>query len=121
MSYLTLSFVSGNIWLTAVLLAIGATAGYSGFVVFWTIPPRFLEGRGAALDIALVTMMGSVGPLISPVVVGWTFERTGSLYRGLAAVACVTLAGTLLALLGIPRSRLSAPVMEKRAGLASVQ
>jgi ACS family phthalate transporter-like MFS transporter len=77
--------------------------------VFWTIPPVFLEARGAAMGIAMISALGQFGGLSGPAVVGWAFQRTGSIYVGFSLAAGLLLAGTLLAVLAIPHTRLRKP------------
>jgi hypothetical protein len=87
-----------------------AAFGYAVFMVFWTIPPVFLEARGAAMGIAMISALGQFGGLSGPAVVGWAFQETGSIYIGFS-VAAATLAviGTLLAVFAIPHTRLRKP------------
>lgn len=109
LAYFALPLGAGNIWLTAALIALGATGGYIVFSVFWTIPPAYLEGRGAAAGIAMVSALGQLGGLSGPAVVGWAYQASGSLYLGLAIAAVAVLAGTALAVFAIPHARLRRP------------
>ena len=45
-AYLALPLAAGSLWATGLLVAIAAAAGYAVFMVFWTIPPVFLEAWG---------------------------------------------------------------------------
>jgi MFS family permease len=108
-AYLALPLTAGSLWVTAVLVAVAASCGYAVFMVFWTIPPVFLEARGAAMGIAMISALGQFGGLSGPAVVGWAFQRTGSIYVGFSLAAGLLLAGTLLAVLAIPHTRLRKP------------
>ena len=105
-AYLTLPLAAGNLWATAFLVMLSAGGGYAVFTVFWTIPPVYLEGRGAAMGIALVSALGQFGGLSGPAVVGWAFQETGSLYLGLSLAAVLLLIGVMVAVFVIPHSRL---------------
>ncbi|MFI4982984.1 MAG: MFS transporter, partial [Nevskiales bacterium] len=83
---------------------------YAVFMVFWTIPPVFLEGRGAAMGIAMVSALGQFGGLSGPAVVGWAYQSTGSIYVGLSIAGGVLLVGTALAVFALPHARLRRPV-----------
>lgn len=73
----------------------GATFGVTG--PFWTMPASLLSGVASATGIALVTTCGGIAAFISPILVGWATDRTGSLdaglyfYAGLIGVAATTL------------------------------
>ncbi len=108
-AYLVLPFTAGSLWATAVLVTFCAGAGYAVFMVFWTIPPLWLEGRGAAMGIAMISCVGQFGGLSGPAVVGWAFQTTGSLYWGLSLAAVLLFVGTLVAVFAIPHARLRKP------------
>ena len=108
-TYFLLPLAAHSLWATAVLIAIGAAGGYTVFIVFWTIPPVFLEGRGAAMGIAMVSALGQFGGLSGPAVVGWAYQATGNIYIGLSIAAGVLLTGTAVAVFAIPHSRLRKP------------
>ena len=108
-AYLALPLTAGSLWVTAVLVAVAASCGYAVFMVFWTIPPVFLEARGAAMGIAMISALGQLGGLSGPAVVGWAFQETGSIYIGFGLAAVILLAGTLLAVFAIPHTRLRRP------------
>src|SRR6195952_5129926 len=108
-AYLCFPLVSGSLWATGVLVAIAAAAGYAVFMVFWTIPPVFLEARGAAMGIGMISALGQFGGLTGPVVVGWAFHETGSIYIGFSVPAGTIFLGTLLAVFAIPHTRLRRP------------
>jgi MFS family permease len=111
-AYLSLPLAAGNLWATAVLVAIAAAAGYAVFMVFWTIPPVFLEARGAAMGIGMISALGQFGGLSGPAVVGWAFNATGSIYVGFTVAAVTIFFGTLLAAFAIPHTRLRKPAVQ---------
>ncbi len=108
-AYFLLPLASGSVWATAGLIAIGAGAAYGNFMVFWTVPPVFLEARGAAVGIALISSLGQFGGLTGPSVVGWIFQETGNIYTGYGIAAAVLLAGTMLSTFALPHERLRKP------------
>jgi ACS family phthalate transporter-like MFS transporter len=78
-------------------------------MVLWTVPPVFLEARGAAMGIAMISALGQFGGLSGPALVGWAFQKTGSIYVGFSIAAGTLLVGTLLAAFAIPHTRLRKP------------
>jgi ACS family phthalate transporter-like MFS transporter len=109
-AYYALPLAHGSVTMTAVLIGIGLAFGYSNFMVFWTIPPVFLEARAAAMGIALISSVAQLGGLSGPAVVGWIFQSTGSIYTGYSIAATAMLIGTLLATFAIPHTRLRKPL-----------
>jgi MFS family permease len=112
-AYLALPLAAGSLWATAILVAIGAASGYAVFMVFWTVPPMFLEARGAAMGIAMISALGQFGGLSGPAVVGWAFHESGSIYIGFSLAAAAIGIGTLLAAFALPHTRLPQRVAEK--------
>jgi MFS family permease len=109
LAYLCLPLTAGSLWATAALVAVAAASGYAVFMVFWTVPPVFLESRGAAMGIAMISALGQFGGLSGPAVVGWAFQDTGSIYVGFSIAAGTLAVGTLLAVFAIPHTRLRKP------------
>lgn len=67
--------------------------------IFWSIPPRFLSGTGAASGLALISSIGAFGGFLGPASMGWLRETTGSFSVGLAVMAGFVALSGLLALL----------------------
>jgi len=106
--YLALPLVSHSLWGTAAMLSVCVGTAYALFTVFWTIPSVWLEARGAASGIALISSMGQFGGLLGPWSVGKLSDMTGSLNTGLSMAAILIGIGTLLATFAIPHRRLRA-------------
>jgi len=76
------SLVLGLVGLSIALVGITSARG-----IFWSIPPRFLTGVGAAAGLALINSVGTFGGFVGPVTMGWLKDLTGSFNSGLAAMA----------------------------------
>ncbi len=111
LSYLALPLTAGNLAASATLIGLAVASAYAFFMVFWTVPPVFLEARGAAMGIAMISALGQFGGLSGPAVVGWAFQSTGSIYIGFTLAAVIFGVGTLLATFAIPHARLRKPVL----------
>jgi ACS family tartrate transporter-like MFS transporter len=79
--------------------------------IFWSIPPRFLSGIGAAGGLALINSLGTMGGFFGPVLMGWLKQRTGSYTPGLLTMALLILLSGALALV-VRRLLRSEPVAE---------
>jgi MFS transporter, ACS family, tartrate transporter len=64
--------------LTLALIGINAARG-----LFWSIPPRFLTGLGAAGGLAFINSVGTTGGFVGPSLMGWLTDHTGSFSAGL--------------------------------------
>jgi MFS transporter, ACS family, tartrate transporter len=84
--------VSRLLALTVALLGVS-----SARAIFWTIPPRFLVGTGAAGGLALINSVGMLGGFFGPVLMGWLRDRTGSFSAGLLMMAAVLFVATVAA------------------------
>jgi D-galactonate transporter len=69
---------------------------------FWCLPTALLAGAAAATGIAVVNSIGNLAGFLSPLVIGWISDRTGSTDMGVYALAAVMCIGSLL-VLTIPR------------------
>ncbi|AJC21036.1 MFS transporter [Pandoraea pulmonicola] len=102
LSLMVMPYLSHNLELAVLLLAI-ATAGHlSSLSVFWTIPSTYLAPASAAAGIAVVSSIGAMGGLVGPSVIGYVKSTTGSLALGLQVAGCFVLFGSILLLVGIP-------------------
>jgi D-galactonate transporter len=100
--FLALPLGANSLPLTAIILTCAAIGNFCVLAVYWTIPPSYLGGKGAAGGIAAASMVGAIGSGVSPSIIGWLKVQTGSLYAGLAVVALIVLAGVVLALAALP-------------------
>jgi MFS family permease len=75
------------------LLCIAAPAIFAGQPVFWTLPPRFLNGAGAAAGFAMINAVGNLGGFIAQTAVPRIRDETGSdLVPMLFLALCLVLA-----------------------------
>ena len=86
--------------LAAITLATGFM--WASYTVFWAIPSQYLKGEAAAGGIALINSIGLLGGFLSPSIIGWVKESTGSLAGGLYAISALLVAGALLLLVNRP-------------------
>lgn len=84
------------------LALIALTAGYAGTMagapVFWSMPTSVLGGVAAAAGIALINSLGNLSGFVSPYLVGWLKDFTGSINSGIYILALFLALGGLSAL-----------------------
>ena len=94
---LALLGTSPSAFLSMTLLCFLAAGVFSCLGPFWALPSEFLTGYSAAAGIALINSIGNLAGFVSPVVIGFATERTGSLSASLALAAIpVFIASTLV-------------------------
>lgn len=92
-------------WTSLVGLSI-ATVGFYGMKPsFWPMPSLFLTGTAAAAGIAWINAVGNLAGTITPFVVGWAKDVTGSFASGLYALAGFALLSALVTLFALPNDR----------------
>ena len=89
--------------LMAALALLGAGI-VASIPTFWTLPPKLVTGVGAAGGIALINTLGQFGGIVSPVMVGWIKDATGSTTPALYAIGTLCLVAAGLALFALPAS-----------------
>jgi MFS family permease len=94
-----------SVWIPTLAIAmIGLTIAIVGVTsargIFWSIPPQFLVGEGAASGLALISSIGAFGGFMGPAAMGWLKTTTGSFSAGLVCMAAlIAVSGILAALL----------------------
>ena len=84
---------------TLLFMTIATVGIYTAYVVFWSIPTAYLKGTAAAGGIALINSIGLLGGWLSPSLIGWLKEATGTLETGLIVMAAILFAGSVSVLL----------------------
>lgn len=69
-------------WVSLVLLVFACGGAFGATGPFWTMPSGFLSGSAAAGGIALVSSLGAIFAILSPTIVGWATDKTGTLAAG---------------------------------------
>jgi MFS transporter, ACS family, tartrate transporter len=91
------SVLSGNLVVALTALTVALVGITAARAVFWTIPPRFLTGVGAAGGLAFINSIGTIGGFAGPSLMGALKDLTGTFFVGLLVMAGVLLVTTLLA------------------------
>jgi MFS family permease len=63
---------------------------------FYTLPPAILTGAAAAMGLAVANSVGNIAGFLSPYLLGWVKDLTGSTNYGVIALAATLMVGALL-------------------------
>jgi nitrate/nitrite transporter NarK len=85
-----------------VALAMIGTGVVAGIPAFWALPPKIVAGAGAAGGIALINMLGHMGGIVSPVMVGAIRDATGSTTPAMYVIAGSTVVCAALLIFAMP-------------------
>lgn len=80
------------------LATMGALTGLTGLPMFWPLPAAFLGSAAAAAGLALINSMGQIAGFLSPFLVGWIKDATGSTDMALYILSTVLFIGAMLVL-----------------------
>ena len=85
---------------STVMAVCGLTIGTMGVLSvvsqFWNLPPALLGGVAAAAGIALVNSVGNLAGFVSPYMLGWIKQNTGTTSIGLYVLAASMIVGSLI-------------------------
>ena len=98
-------FISGNPWLSILVITFIACATFSFTGPFWSMPTTMLSGTAAAGGLGGITSMIGLGSFLSPVIMGWLTDRTQSMAAGEIYLALILSLGGAALLLGIKADR----------------
>ena len=87
-----------------IALALLGSGIVASIPTFWTLPAKLVTGVGAAGGIALINTLGQFGGIVSPVMVGWVKDLTGSTTPALYGIGCLCLVAAGLLLFAMPES-----------------
>lgn len=88
--------------LTGIVCLVLATAGAHGCIpVFWAVPGDYLKGDAAATGIAVISMMGTIGGIVGPPMLGYIHTLTGSFAYGMYAQSGFLAASAALMMVAI--------------------
>ncbi|WP_237387858.1 4-hydroxyphenylacetate permease [Xenorhabdus sp. Sc-CR9] len=77
-------------------IVMASTGSFTAMAVFWTTPDQSISLRARAIGIAVINATGNVGSAVSPLLIGWLKDQTGSFNAGLYFVAGLLLLGALI-------------------------
>jgi len=81
--------------LSMIAIAVATALMWGAYTVFWAVPSQYLKGEAAAGGIALINSIGLLGGFLSPSLIGWIKQSTGSLNAGLYFIAALLVVGAI--------------------------
>lgn len=88
-----LPVISSSLVGTAILLSLASITAFSFVALFWTIPSAYLRGTAAAGGLALISSIGAIGGVLSPIFIGYMKDITGSYYGALGTFGVAMMLG----------------------------
>jgi nitrate/nitrite transporter NarK len=79
-------------------LSLAAMGALAALAIFWPLPTAFLGSTAAAAGLALINSIGQIAGFISPFLVGWIKDKTGSTDIALYVLSGVLFIGAMLVL-----------------------
>ena len=74
---------------TIVLLTLATGMMWMANIVFWAVPPEYIQGDARAGAIALINTIGLSGGFWGPSIIGWSKSLTGSVNAGFLIMAAM--------------------------------
>jgi D-galactonate transporter len=87
---------SHNVVIVMLGLTLATMGALTGLPMFWPLPAAFLGSAAAAGGLALINSLGQVAGFVSPFLVGWIKDATGSTDVALYILSAVLLVGAVL-------------------------
>lgn len=92
---LLFSNFTANFTFAMFLLTVATGLMWASYTLFWVIPSKIMQGTAAAGGIALINSFGLVGGFVSPTIMGWIKQSTGSLIGGLIFMTVLLFIGAI--------------------------
>lgn len=93
-----------HVWLSMAALVVAAIGINSIAPVFWGIPTALMGGVGAAAAIAVINCTGNLAGFVSPYVIGFLKDTTGTLLPGMIVLACALVLAAVI-VMAMPAAR----------------
>ncbi|RKP57816.1 MFS transporter [Pararobbsia silviterrae] len=93
---------SSNTALALTALSIASIGAFAGNALFWSLPTAFLAGAGAAAAVAFINCTTSTAGFLSPYLIGWVKDATGSTDAAMLILAGFYALGLLILAVFVP-------------------
>ncbi|EAA6843834.1 4-hydroxyphenylacetate permease [Salmonella enterica subsp. enterica] len=77
-------------------IIMASVGSFTAMAIFWTTPDQSISLRAKAVGIAVINAVGNIGSGLSPLLIGWLKDQTGSFNSGLYFVAGLLVLGAFL-------------------------
>lgn len=77
-------------------IVMASVGSFTAMAIFWTTPDQSISLEARAIGIAVINATGNIGSAVSPLLIGWFKDLTGSFNSGLYFVAGLLILGALI-------------------------
>ncbi|CAI0809538.1 Inner membrane transport protein RhmT [Serratia entomophila] len=77
-------------------IVMASVGSFTAMAIFWTTPDRSISLEARAVGIAVINATGNIGSAVSPLLIGWFKDVTGSFNSGLYFVSALLIVGAVL-------------------------
>jgi hypothetical protein len=101
LGYMIVAAAGGNVTLALIGLSLAAAGAITPGPLFWALPSAFLAGTAAAAGIAAINAFAGLAGFVSPYLIGYLRDITGTSTIAMYTSAAVLVLGAL-AILKVP-------------------
>lgn len=88
---------------TFFLLVLGFAGTGAGITLFWQMSVGLLSGKSLVVGVPLISSVANVAGFVTPFLIGYIRDATGTYASGFIMVACVQALGVVVLLFGVQR------------------
>ncbi|WP_109477345.1 MFS transporter [Paraburkholderia sp. C35] len=88
---------------TFLLLVLGFAGTGAGITLFWQMSVGLLSGKSLVVGVPLISSVANVAGFVTPLLIGYVRDATGTYASGFVMVACVQALGVIVLLFGVQR------------------
>ncbi|MER7080193.1 D-galactonate transporter [Saccharopolyspora kobensis] len=89
------AFTASDFAVSLIAIVVATACMWGSYTVFWSMPSAYLKGTAAAGGIALINSIGLLGGFVSPTLIGFVKDATGSTVIGLLSMVVLLLVGSI--------------------------
>ncbi|MFE5125164.1 MFS transporter [Streptomyces sp. NPDC056669] len=89
------AFTASSFVISLIAIIVATACMWGAYSVFWAMPSTYLKGTAAAGGIALINSIALLGGFLSPILIGFVKDATGSTEVGLLSIVALLLIGSL--------------------------
>lgn len=89
------AFTASTFGVSMIALIVSTASMWGAYTVFWSVPASFLRGDAAAGGIAFINSIGLLGGFVSPTLIGYVKQETGSTEIGLLTLVVLLVVGAV--------------------------
>jgi nitrate/nitrite transporter NarK len=88
---------------TFFLLVLGYAGTGAGITLFWQMSVGLLSGKSLVVAVPLISSIANVAGFVTPFLIGYVRDATGTYASGFIMIACVQALGVVVLLFGVQR------------------